>query len=431
MHSLGIDIGTTGLCGIAVDCESGAIVKKIGLENDTFISSPLPYERIQDSEKLTEKIRFIADSLIDENTACIGFSNQMHGIIYTGKNAQALSPLYTWQDARGSLLYNDSQSYAQYLGAYSGYGLVTDFYNRVNSLVPEGTKYLMSIGDYAVMKLCSLPKPLMHTSNAAGLGLFDYDNMRFKIDNGILPDVTDDYMIAGTYKNIPVTVSLGDNQASFLGSVRDEKSALVNYGTGSQLSVVTDMKDLPECFEARPLGNKKKIAAGCALCGGRAFKMTERFIAQCAGIASGQVPDSLYRQIDALLADKKDTSMRADTRFCGTRNDPEIKGAFFDIDENNFTPADMLLAALEGMARELYDMYTQLDGKCESLVCSGNGIRKNPALQRIVSEMFRMPLLFPAFEEEAAYGAALSAMTGAGIYGSIESAAKLIKYENE
>ena len=428
MNCIGIDIGTTGICGISVDCSEGRILKKISLDNDTFIKSEHDFERIQNAEAIFEKVSLAIENLADEDTAGIGFSNQMHGILYTDKNGSAVSPLYTWQDARGGIEYKDKKSYAEHLGSFPGYGLVTDFYNRENSLIPDGAEYLLTIGDYAVMKLCGKTSPLMHTSNAASLGLFDYQSMSFKIQNDLLPEITDNYVPAGEYRGIPVIVSLGDNQASFLGSVRDNDSALINFGTGSQISVMTDSSLLPDCFEARPLGNKRQIAAGCALCGGRAFRMAERFIAQCAGIKDGTVPESLYKQIDELLQNKSETTMLADTRFCGTRKNPQIKGAFYNIDENNFTPQDMLLSVLDGMSRELYDMYAMLESGCKNLVCSGNGIRKNPALQRIVSSMFDMPLLFPEYKEEAAYGAALCAMAGTGVYDDIDSARQLIKY---
>ena len=39
------------------------------------------------------------------------------------------------------------------------------------------------------------------------------------MDASQLPEVTDEFRMLGQYKGIPVTVALGDNQASFLGSV--------------------------------------------------------------------------------------------------------------------------------------------------------------------------------------------------------------------
>lgn len=431
MNSIGIDIGTTSICGISADCESGKILESLTLVNDSFIKTDKPYERIQDCSKIIDKVLMIADKLCNGETVSIGLSNQMHGILYADKNANPLSPLYIWQDSRGALKYNETSTYAEYLGSYPGYGLVTDFYNRVNSLVPDGTAYCMSIGELAALKLCEKTSPIMHITNAAAFGCFDLNKNEFTVSLPYLPEVTDSFAVVGKHKGIPVTVSFGDNQASFAGSVRDNTSALINVGTGSQISVLCDSPDVGKLLEARPFDGKKFLAAGCALCGGRAFAMAERFIASCVELATGNKPDSLYRQIDALLESKTVTTMKADARFCGTRNDPTVTGAYFNIDENNFTPGDMLLSTLNAMAGELYEMYASLNQKSSSLVCSGNGIRKNAALKKIAGEVFSQQVKVPLYKEEAAYGAALSSMAGTGVYKSLDEARTLIKYEGE
>ena len=59
------------------------------------------------------------------------------------------------------------------------------------------------------------------------------------------------------------------------------------------------------------------------------------------------------------------------------------------------------------------------------------GIRKNPALRRVTSAMFGKEINIPLYKEEAAYGAALSAMAGSGIYGSLDYARQLIRYEGQ
>ena len=75
-----------------------------------------------------------------------------------------------------------------------------------------------------------------------------------------------------------------------------------------------------------------------------------------------------------------------------------------------------------------YDMF---DKKASGLVCSGNGIRLNRALQKIVSKKFGAEIKIPLYEEEAAYGAALSAMTASGMCGSIDEACSKIRYKDE
>ncbi len=430
MNSIGIDIGTTSICGIRADCRSGEILKSVTLSNDSFIETDKAFERIQDPDKILEKVYLLLDSLVDENTVSIGFSNQMHGILYTDKNANSLSPLYIWQDARGNEIYKNGKTYAEEIGGFSGYGLITDFYNRVNGLVPENTAYCMSIGDFATMRLCNKTEPLMHITNGAAFGCFDINKSEFTVDLPYLPEITNDFSTVGKYNGIPVTVSVGDNQASFLGSVRDNDTALINVGTGSQVSVICDSADVGASLEARPFDGEKFLAAGCALCGGRAFAMVERFLARAVEIATGEKPQSLYPVIDKILGGKTETTMKADSRFCGTRLDPSITGSYSGITENNFTPEDMLLSTLFGMTNELYDMYTSSGKKCTCLVCSGNGMRKNKALRDITAQVFGCEILVPFYKEEAAYGAAISSMAGAGVK-SLEGARQLIRYEGE
>lgn len=427
MKSIGIDIGTTSICGISADCNSGEILKSVTLPNDSFIETDKAFERIQDSSKILKKVFSLVEQLADDDTVSIGFSNQMHGILYADKEGNALSPLYIWQDARGNEIYKDGKTYAETIGGFAGYGLVTDFYNRVNSLVPENTAYCMSIGDFATMHLCQKTQPLMHITNGAAFGCFDIRENKFTIDLPYLPPITKDFAVVGEYNGIPVTVSVGDNQASFIGSVKNNDTALINVGTGSQVSVICDSPDVGAFLEARPFDGEKYLAAGCALCGGRAFAMVERFLARAVEIATGQKPESLYAQIDKILETKKETSMNSDSRFCGTRLDPTVTGAYTGITENNFTPEDMLLSTLYAMTDELYGMYASSGKKCDALVCSGNGIRKNAALREITSKTFGCEVQVPFYKEEAAYGAALTSMAGAKIK-TLEEARQLIKY---
>ena len=137
MNTLGIDIGTTGICGICVDCESGEILNSVNVNNDSFIKTENSYERIQDLARIMEIVTDIAGRLVTEDTKAIGISNQMHGVLYTDCGGKAVSPLYTWQDERGNLEYKEGKTYAQHIGSFAGYGLVSDFYNRENGLVPE------------------------------------------------------------------------------------------------------------------------------------------------------------------------------------------------------------------------------------------------------------------------------------------------------
>lgn len=429
MKIIGIDIGTTSICGIVFDTDSKNIIASKTLPNDSFIKTENSYEKIQKPVTIMNTVHEILDGFYSDDIGAIGFSGQMHGIVYTDENADAVSPLYIWQDERAAMEYKDGKSYAEYLGCFAGYGLATDFYNEKNGLIPETAKYLCTIADYAVMKLCGRKTPLVHITNAASLGCFDLVNNKFIIDNTRLPEVTAEFKAAGEYRGIPVCVALGDNQASFIGSVSDAENALINIGTGSQISWLSDELVTAEGVENRPFDGTRYLAAGCALCGGRAFAMVEKLFREIANLVSDNEITSMYSAIDKILSAKTETSLSADCRFCGTRNNPSVRGGIHNISEENFTAADIALSVLCGMSDELYQMYKNGGKKAEKLVCSGNGIRKNASLRKVVSDMFGCEIKIPLFEEEASFGAALAASVACGMNENISQACSMIKYK--
>lgn len=428
MYSIGIDIGTTSICGVLLDVSTGEIKKSVTLDSESFIPSDKPWEKIQDVSIIEKKSFRILDALFDEADGCVesvGISNQMHGILYIDGEGNCVSPLYIWQDERGNQPYKDGKSYAQYLGSFAGYGLVTDFYNRENGLVPADAVGCCTVGDYMGMKMCGNKKPLMHISNAASFGCFDLEKNRFTIDNGMLPEVTSEFTVLGEYRGAKVIAAIGDNQASFMGSVSGGVP-LVNVGTGSQVSYLSDKIVTGENVESRPYDGKTFLVVGCSLCGGRAFALLERFFASVAELATGEKFPSLYKQIDKMLETKTATDLTADSRFCGTRANPDIRGGFFNVSEDNFTAGDMAVAMLYAIANELKNMY---GGEASAeIVCSGNGIRKNAALQKVVSEVFSADIKIPRHLEEASYGVALASLTAVGKFASLEEAQKLINY---
>ncbi len=61
------------------------------------------------------------------------------------------------------------------------------------------------------------------------------------------------------------------------------------------------------------------------------------------------------------------------------------------------------------------------------MVGAGNGLRENAVLADIVADVFGMPMRFPRHREEAAYGAALIAVIGAGVFPDVASAGQLVQ----
>lgn len=129
---------------------------------------------------------------------------------------------------------------------------------------------------------------------------------------------------------------------------------------------------------------------------------------------------------------KKDT-LEIDTRFCGTRANPELTGGVKGLTLANFTPEEFTYGVLGGIVEELATFYKEIQeygiSAPKYLIGSGNAIRMNKYLRAVFEEEFGMKVQIPQHKEEAAYGAALFAMTAAGVCASLEEAQQLIAYE--
>ncbi len=428
MKAIGIDIGTTSISAVVVDTDLEQTVEALTIQSESFIDTGRVDDRMQDVQKILSKAAAALDELLDRHpdAAAIGLTGQMHGIVYVDQAGQAVSPLYTWQDQRGTLPVFGELSVVDYvkqqfdLDVFTGYGLVTHIYEQYQGNVPPSAVTLCTVPDYLGMVLTGRTAPLMHSSMAASLGFFDAESRGFKkdvlselkIDLSMLPEVTDDFSVIGTYRGLPVTAAIGDNQASFIGSAGlEEGTVLLNVGTGGQISVLSGQHFTAPGIEARPITKDRYLLAGSSLCAGRGYAILEKFFRMYA-VAAGLPDEPQYGTMAKLAAmDQGGDILQVVTTFNGTRVNPEELGSISQISENNFTPGSLTVGVLTGIARELYDMYAVISRgtgvQVKRLIASGNGVRKNVLLQQIFEEMFGTKLELSRYTEEAACGAAM------------------------
>lgn len=305
----------------------------------------------------------------------------------------------------------------------TGYGITTMYYNKLHAEEPSAAVQACTIHDYVAMQFCRLHRPVMHVSDAASFGLFDLKEQCFCADalekaglNGsLLPQTVQNCRFIGeTQENIPVSVPIGDNQASVLGSLC-ENAVLINVGTGSQVSAVCEEYIPKAGIEYRPYIDGKYLMTGCALSGGYSYSLLKKFFEQVFEMFGAKLPENAYEFMNAAAEQAKPLPdhIICEPYFCGTRENPSQKASFAKIDSKNFAPQQLTLSVLNGICEELLQYYrsfcTLLNRRPKKLVGSGNGIRKNVLLAKIFSERFEMPLYIPRYEEEAAFGSAYSA----------------------
>ena len=451
MKALGLDIGTSKICVTVIESNTGKSIESFNLPNNTFLSINNELTRMQDALLIKDKAISLVNLALSKYTdiECIGVTGQMHGIVYLRGDFSISSPLFTWQDESGEMQYENSKmSYAEKLSNITGYKMATGFglttlYYHTHQKMSYNARYISTIHGYIACNLANIKTIILHSSDAHSLGLFNLKDNKFDcsalekagIDKKLLPDVVDTPLILGKYKDrIPVCIAIGDNQAGFIGSGCDD-DILLNIGTGSQISLKTSLTqtDSPD-IEIRPFSENKHIFVGASLCGGRAFAILKSFYDDVIRMAGFQSPENMY---DLMIHDIKNNTVKNNpvfsTLFCGTRKNPHIKAEISGLTEDNFTAKHITYSALKGISDELYFMYNEIkkfdSSKRARLIGSGNGIRKNPLLKEILEKTFSLTLSVPINNEEAAYGAALYALTAIDCFNSVEQAQKIVRFE--
>lgn len=463
MKAVGIDIGTTTICGVLMDGDRGGILDARTLPNDTVIEAGegRSWEHLQDPERILEKCRRILGEYRElyQDIGSVGVTGQMHGILYVDREGKAVSPLYTWQDRRGDLPCRapglPEKTYVEDLNGKTGYrtasgfGLATHYYHVKNGSVPERAVTLCTIPDYVGMSLAGEKRPLMHQSMAASLGLYDLEHSCFDkaalqkagVDEKFMPEVTRENRTVGCLKDLApappcqVSVALGDNQASFLGSVGPEEKLLLNVGTGSQISACTGQLVKTKEAECRPYLGETWLIAGSPLCGGYAYSLLKRFVEEIFALDGIAPAHSVYELLNGAarqIYEKKEREAQVDTRFNGSRSNPSLTGSIRGLTENTFHLGQFALGTLKGICEELHRYYEEFPEEVKraaTLVGSGNGIRMNPLLQEVCRQRFGMEMKIPLYSEEAGYGAALFSLLASGYYERLEEAQRRIRYQ--
>ncbi|MDD6324873.1 MAG: FGGY family carbohydrate kinase [Lachnospiraceae bacterium] len=434
MKIIGIDIGTTSISSVVLDEETKIQVAAKTLPNDTAISGQ-DWERMQDADRILEK----CTSLVAEyrkawpDVRRIGITGQMHGMLYVDENGCAISPLTTWEDERGNQTYREGSTYAQELRARSGYamatgyGLTTHFYNVQNHLVPEQAASLTTIMDYVAMRLTGSRHPMTHPTNAASFGLFDIRRGSFDeracrkagIDPAILPEVVrGEEVIGRTEDGIEVMIPIGDNQAGILGLCESEQDIVLNIGTSSQISKISEAIPEDQTLECRPYVGGKYLLLGAGLCGGTSFRMLNDFFCDvCARCKDTVSRDEMFGYMMAAANEAREAeqgmeALNVRTLFRGTRANPSLRGSIDGITMTNLTMGTLVLGFYRGVLMELHEAYQKMDVDPEQgrLLLCGNALRNNPLLRKLCAELFGRDACLTDKKEETATGAALLAM---------------------
>ena len=223
----------------------------------------------------------------------------------------------------------------------------------------------------------------------------------------------------------PVVYGGGDNQMSLLGNglVSSRSPALINIGTGAQVSQLTSQYARKPGVDTRSYFNRSYAFVGPSLGGGRSYAQLRR------ALQSREGRDIGYQEMDELAS-------RVPVGADGLAFQVTARGAAGGLE--GFAGHTELQdvghqtrAVMEGVLLDLYRLRppTLPDGP-GFMVGAGKGLQNSRAWAQMAADVFDCPIKITNFEN-AVWGAAVIAAVGAGATSDVRDATATIEYSRE
>ena len=451
-YLMGIDVSTTGVKALII-APDGKVVASANTAQP--FSTPQPLWSEQDpavwwQSTLTSVKQALAQSgLSGDQITAIGLTGQMHGLTLLDEAGKVLRPAILWNDQRTAAQCDEIRARLgrKHLIEITGNDALTGFtapkilwvrenepqvYARVKHiLLPKDyVRYLLT-GDYAV-----------DCADGAGTILFDIKTRTWSPEVLKALNIPLEWL-PRTYEGSEVTGLINAEAAALTGL---KPGTPVVGGGGDQAAQAVGVGAVRPGIVALTLGTSGVVFAST----NKPFIEPEgRLHAFCHSVpgrwhlmgvmlsAAGSL--RWYRDtvapgvdFDELLAPAAQVPPGAEgllflPYLTGERTphpDPLARGAFVGLTVRH-TQAHMTRAVLEGVAFGLRDSFELLKAaglaKIEQVRVSGGGA-KSPLWRQILADVFNAELVTVNTTEGAAYGAALLAGVGCGIYPDTDTA---------
>ena len=435
--SFGIDVGTTGVKGVALD-ETGSVLAVA--EAGYGYVTPRPGWVEQDPEDWWQATQQVLGRLrAQAGTAVgIGLSGQMHGLVALDRADRVLRPAILWNDQRTAAQCEQIEDRLgrERLIALTGNRALPGFTAPkliwLRESEPEvwaRVAHVMLPKDYVRLRLCG--ERATDVSDASGTLLLDVAERRWspevldalEIDPGLLPELLESPSESGrTADSIPVAAGAGDQAAGALGvGVARPGPLSVVLGTSGVVFAAGDeylvdrLGRLHAFCHARPGGwhlmGVMLSAAGSLSWARDAFAPGTPFDELLAGAEAWEPGVEGLTFLPYLAGERTPHA------------DPDARGALCGLQLRHDRGA-LFRAVLEGVAFALADglaLIRAAGQPARAARVSGGGARSDLWL-RILASTLEMPLTRMSVPEGAAYGAALLGGVAAGVWPGVETA---------
>jgi xylulokinase len=449
-HLLGIDVGTGGTRALIVD-PCGRILASATEEHQPFASPQIGWAE-QDprdwwrAAALATKKALAAGNLRPEQIACVGFSGQMHGAVMLDAAGEVVRPALIWCDVRTEKQCSDlnEQIGAERIiqltcnPALPNFTLTKLLWVREHE--PENWARVRSImlpKDYVRFRLTG--ERAIDMADASGTLMLDVAKRRWSsemlsatgIDPAFLPTLHESPDVCGKISaegaqatglaaGTPVVAGAGDQAAGATGmGIVQPGSVSATIGTSGVVFAATD----------RPaLDPKGRLHTFCHAVPGRWHVMG---VTQAAGLSLRWFRDQFTTAgaqdgvdpYDQLTAEAAKVPAGSDgllwTPYLMGERTPHLDGnarsALVGLTASH-TRGHIVRAILEGVAFSLKDTFS---------IFGGGGAR-SPLWRQIQADVYGHEVEIVEAEEGAAYGAAILAGVGAGVWPTVDSACQSV-----
>lgn len=456
-YLLGLDVGTGGTRALVID-ESGAVIAAATADHVPF-ASPRTGWAEQDPDDWWRACTVAVPRALEAAgveagaVAAVGFSGQMHGASLLDREGQVVRPALLWCDQRTQAecdVITDRVGAARLIEwtcnpALTGFTLPKLLW--VRSHEPDAwarVRHVLLPKDYVRYKLTGLHAT--DVADASGTLLFDVARRRWsremlqamEIDGALLPEAFESPQITGSVSaagaaatglraGTPVVAGGGDQAAGAVGmGIVLPGAVSATIGTSGVVFAATD----------RPaLDPRGRVHTFCHAAPGRWHVMG---VTQAAGLSLRWFRDRFGSGVDdgrdpyERLSDEAMTvPAGADgvlwaPYLMGERTphlDAEARAALVGLAASHHR-GHVIRAILEGVAFSLRDSLEILRemGVPVSAIRVGGGGARSPLWRQIQADVYGQDVETVQAEEGAAYGAALLAGVGAGVWPDVETA---------
>jgi xylulokinase len=449
---LGIDVGTGGTRAVLVD-RTGKVVASCSSEHEAIHSAHIGWAE-QDPEDWWRAAKeaitgvMAASELAGREIEAVGLTGQMHGCVMLNADGGVLRPALIWCDQR-------TQPQCDWLTERIGFERLIEL--TCNPALPNFTltkllwvrehqpeifakiAHVLCPKDYVRYRLTG--EYAMDMQEASGTLLLDVADRRWSAEVAELAGIPMEWLprlfegpeicayispegagVTGLAAGTPVAAGAGDQGAGAVGmGILAAGSVSATIGTSGVVFAATDTPTKDRlgrlhtfCHAAPGLWHVMGVTNGAGL-SLRYFRDTfgagvsyEELTAEAAKVPAG---------CDGL--------MWAPYLF-GERTphlDAKARAAFIGITASH-TRGHFVRAVLEGVAFSLKDTFTLFDelGIPVRSIRLGGGGARSELWRQIQADVFGMPVELLEASEGGAFGAALLAGTGIGVWASVEEA---------